>query len=404
MISLFLLGLKNLSLAEQRMALDEARELWDVDVLTAFSECTSFAAAYPHPLRNEIEYTTLDLGPDETACVFGSIIMGGTDSYHVKAAYIKTDDNELLPKWNYIDKDNVMAVIPDIKVNINFKPSGYIEIVKDIMKLVAVAAPPVTTIKCNGGKACKVQIHPVPPSYDLSAQLNAWIDIDVGFKFDSYVSTRPIGNFDIKHYRELEISTKGLVGKMHISQGIVLSPEVLQYNFTREKKCDFLAHTDVAAKNVIGYKYHSKQSGVFARTKNNWFITWFNIKEVLIDFFSNPFALIGNPIKQIEEKLLEIDCGSKISWQPAPAAAAVEVDPEYVYFDKFTYKLPTKGGVYTREEIKKYNRKLGIILGTVGAVALVIIGSIIAVVVVIHMKKKKNSSESSSSSNKNNKV
>lgn len=277
MFPLFLLGLRNLTMSEQRMLLDEGRALWDVDVLTAFSECKNFAAIYPQLFVNTIGYTTIDLEPGEAACVVGSVVIGSKDQYHVKSAVLKPSEEGILPEWEYIEKDNVITVVPNIKVNLKFNPTDYLEMVKQILNLVTVAAPPVTIIKCDD--SCKVQVHPVAPSYDQRAKLVAYIPIDIRFKYDSYLSTEYSSNLDIKHKRKFSIGTTGLSGSLEFTQGLVLTDKPLKYSFNREDKCDFISLKDSNADSFLGLGYHSSKSGVSSKSaKSNWFIPWFNIK------------------------------------------------------------------------------------------------------------------------------
>ncbi|KAI5536719.1 glycoprotein 38 family [Trichomonas vaginalis G3] len=402
MIAFLLLGYRNLTISEQRAIMAES-EIYDLDVYKAFTECTDFGAMFMNPIVNKIGYTTFDLQAGESVCIVGSMVIGGSGSYHVDAAIAKSTDDG--PKWETISKDNAIFVVPDVKAKVDFSKVNYVELAQDLFSLVTVLAPPVSKIKCNDGAACTVQIHPVPPSYSIDIKNSKVYNVDVSFKLKNVFSTKESGSFDIKYKTSGDISATSFKASIDFTQGLYLSSTKKKFTYSRDEKVDFIAGNDDNRDTYLFIPCHEDKEGTIATSKSNWFIPFFNVKDI---FSSLSFSL--NPIKDNIAKAVNVDGKTTISWSPVSSAASTtgskSSDPDKVYYEERTYNVPEKGGAYDKDDVKEYSSssddpwyiKYKTILIIVGAV--IVVAIVATLTVIILMKKSKKNNNKSGNGNK----
>ncbi|EAY01735.1 hypothetical protein TVAG_108920 [Trichomonas vaginalis G3] len=395
MIALLLLGYRNLTISEQRAIMAES-EIYDLNVYKAFLECKDFAQMFMKPIDNKIGYYNFDLEPNETVCIVGSIVVGGSADYHVDAAIAKATKEG--PKWETISKDNAMFVVPDIKAKVDISKMKISKILKELFNLVTVIAPPVSKIKCNNGKACTIQIHPIPPSYQVEIKNEIKFNLDISFRFKSIFSTKSTGAFNIKYKTGGSVSKTALTATVDLSQGLYLSSTEKNFTYTRDEKVDFLAGKDDYVGKFLGIPCHHDKEGPIGASKNNWFRPMFNVKDILKDltFSLNVWEFVEDNLK----KFINIDGSTVITWAPMAQSLSTKANitdnPEKVYFEELTYSVPANGGVYDKKDVGLadapwYVRyQLVMIL----CAAVIIVGIIAAVVAIVLVKKyKKNDSE-----------
>ena len=395
MIALLLLGYRNLTISEQRAIMAES-EIYDLNVYKAFLECKNFAAMFMNPFFKNISYYSYDLKPNETVCIVGSIVIGGSADYHVEAAIAKSTDDG--PKWETISKDNAMFVVPDIKARADISKMKITKILKDFFNLLTVVAPPVSKIKCNNSKGCTIQIHPIPPSYQIEIKNEIKFNLDLSFKFKSIFSTKSTGAFNIKYKTRGSVSKTELTATVDLSQGLYLSSTEKNFTYTRDEKVDFKAFKDDYVGKFLGIPCHHDKEGPIGASKNNWFRPLFNVKDILKDLtFSLDFLSL---FKDNLKKFINIDGSTVITWAPMAQSLSTKANitdnPEKVYFEELTYSVPANGGVYDKKDVGLadapwYVRyQLVMIL----CAAVIIVGIIAAVVAIVLVKKyKKNDSE-----------